>query len=250
MFLLSGLLGFSLSTLASAALPQTPLLQNPDHGEASYNIPTVHESAVLARRMLRQSSIATLSTIFPSTSSSEQDAPLHAAENRPATVAGAPIGLMDYYADCFPGGNPAILAIDIATTFRNAGSGSNVSLSLTWTTSDRKWDSPASLPRFSVIGRLVDVPSGDWETDWKLRACFLLKHPDAVSWLPGGRIHRSHWTKLVVEEIYWIGGFGDRAYIGWIPKEEWTSITDAEIDKARLPGEEPASSGSFWRSWW
>ena len=42
----------------------------------------------------------------------------------------------------------------------------------------------------------------------------------------------------MVEGVYWFGGFGDRARIGWIPIEEWKGVTDAEIGSARLAGEE------------
>ena len=42
----------------------------------------------------------------------------------------------------------------------------------------------------------------------------------------------------MVEKIYWIGGFGDRAFIGWIPNSLWSSISEEEVGKARLVGEE------------
>ncbi len=42
---------------------------------------------------------------------------------------------------------------------------------------------------------------------------------------------------MVVEEFYWFGGFGDRAYIGWIPIEEWRGVTEEEVANARLVGE-------------
>lgn len=67
--------------------------------------------------------------------------------------------------------------------------------------------------------------------------CFEEKHPDARAWLPGNRIHESWWGRLAVEEVYWIGGFGDRAYIGWIPIDEWRSVTDGEVEECRLVGE-------------
>ena len=41
----------------------------------------------------------------------------------------------------------------------------------------------------------------------------------------------------MVEEFYWFGGFGDRAYIGWIPIEEWRGVTEEEVANARLVGE-------------
>lgn len=49
---------------------------------------------------------------------------------------------------------------------------------------------------------------------------------------------------MVVNEVYWIGGFGDRAYIGWIPVEEWRNVTRGEWEAVRLPGEEKG-----WKEW-
>lgn len=43
---------------------------------------------------------------------------------------------------------------------------------------------------------------------------------------------------MVVREIYWIGGFGDRAFIGWIPEGVWSGVSEDEVAKARLIGED------------
>ncbi|KAF2131170.1 hypothetical protein P153DRAFT_365768 [Dothidotthia symphoricarpi CBS 119687] len=227
---LSGAL-LSLISLTSASNLPSPerLLTNPDlKHEGGYKIPTVHESAVQARRILRLESIGTLSTVFPST---------HTTEQRPSDVGGVPIGLMDYFGDCEPEtGNPTILAISIATSFKNVDAGSNITLSLRWHPQDDKWRSPASLPRFSLVGRLEELNSADLEAAG-VAACYVKYHPDAAWWLPGNPIHQSKWVRLIVEEVYWIGGFGDRAYIGWIPREEWQSVTPKEIDSCKLPGE-------------
>jgi Pyridoxamine 5'-phosphate oxidase len=61
--------------------------------------------------------------------------------------------------------------------------------------------------------------------------------------MPGNRIHQSRWVRLVVREVYWFGGFGDRAYIGWIPRSTWQNVTEEEIEDCKLPGEQ----GSFWQ---
>jgi hypothetical protein len=232
---------FSLISLTSASnLPATSdLFANPDpaHG-AAWEIPTVHESAVQARRVLHLENIGTLSTVFPST---------HSTENRPSDVGGTPIGLMDYFADCEPStGNPTILAITIATSFKNVAAGSNITLSLRWHAPYKRPYSAAAVPRFSLVGRLEDL-SAEEVRDQSVAACFVKYHPDAVAWLPGNRIHQSKWVRLVVEEIYWIGGFGDRAYIGWIPVEEWHNVTKEEIENCRLPGEK--TGWASWRSW-
>ncbi|KAL8741351.1 MAG: hypothetical protein Q9190_006035 [Brigantiaea leucoxantha] len=213
--------------LSSSSLPHTE------------HIPTVHESAVQARRILNLSSIATLSTVFPSTHSSA-----HAIENRPSDLEGAAIGLIDYYASCDPHPyDPTILAISIATSFKNARAGSNVTLSLRYHPpldhppgEDIFTYSPANLPRFSLVGHIEPV-SVDDVRDSGIDECFLNRHPDAKAWQPGNAIHESWWAKLVVEELYWIGGFGDRAYIGWIPIEEWRGVTQEEVAAARLRGE-------------
>lgn len=70
-----------------------------------------------------------------------------------------------------------------------------------------------------------------------IKSCFLASHPDATLWTPGNDIHESWWARLVVEEVYWIGGFGDQAYIGWIPVEIYRAVTAKEVNKVRLVGE-------------
>ncbi|KAL1302863.1 hypothetical protein AAFC00_003192 [Neodothiora populina] len=241
--------GLAPLTLASLVTPQQQHVFSNPAGPSTYRIPTVHESAVQARRILRLENIATLSTVFPSDSSSvvaSSDNDVHVSENRPEGLGGAPIGLMDYYADCEPStGNPTILAIGIATSFKNVAAGSNITLSLRYHPQDGRWHSAAALPRYSLIGHLEDIPASE-ATKAGLAACFVKSHPDAAAWLPGNRIHESHWVRLVVDEIYWIGGFGDRAYIGWIPVNEWTNVTEAEVDECRLPGEKAGWSRRAW----
>jgi hypothetical protein len=156
---------------------------------------------------------------------------------------------MDYIADCEPGGNPTILAINIATSFKNVAAGSNISLSLQWTppyppkSRIESWSSKeatpysaANLPRFSLIGYLEKIQKEEVES-LELGKCFTKAHPDAKYWLPGNSIHESEWVRLVVQDVYWIGGFGDRAYIGWISVNEWNIVTTKEWEKIRLPGE-------------
>ncbi|TQS33615.1 hypothetical protein Golomagni_06032, partial [Golovinomyces magnicellulatus] len=209
-------------------------------------------------------------TVFP-------DARNRAAtqENRPSGLDGLPIGLMDYIADCEDEGNPTILAIKIGTTFKNVRAGSNISVSLQWTppyppakrisllsritsylpffggidgsSGDAPPDtvpySAANLPRFSLVGYLEPIDA-DEETSQSLADCYTSKHRDAKYWLPGNRIHSSEWVRLVVTQVYWIGGFGDRAYIGWIPIDEWKSVTRDEWKDIKLPGED-----KDWHEW-
>jgi hypothetical protein len=249
------------------SLPLTAIAHAIPSTDASpLGIPTVKDSAVLARRVIHLSKIGTLSTVFqPSSAVSRDDVDADASE----ALAGTPIGLPDYFADCDPqdDGNPTILAIDIATPFRNVRSGSNISLGVEWVppyppskrislwsrlaslfsvaqdTPDTSPYSAANLPRFSLMGYLESLD--DWGANLgELAECFVAKHPDARYWLPGNRIHRSRWVRLVVTHVYWVGGFGDRAYIGWIPVEMYNSVTRDEWEAVRLPGEKPG-----WNEW-
>ena len=149
------------------------------------------------------------------------------------------MGLMDYFGDCEPStGNPTILAIDIATSFKNVAAGSNITLSVRWhlpNMYEHKY-SAAGSPRFALVGYLEDIQDDDAQ-EQGIAECFTKYHPEAVMWLPGNKIHESHWARLVVQDIYWIGGFGDRAYIGWIPDEDWRNVTLEEVQNCRLPGE-------------
>jgi hypothetical protein len=251
-----------LATAAAASAVPAPepeaqyFFENPSQPSASgYRIPTSRESAVMARRILRLTPLGTLSTVFP-------------AGGHDGGLGGVPVGLMDYIADCEGGGDPTILAIKIATSFRNVAAGSNISLSMRWAPPhppDRRlglWArlfgggaaagegreavpySAANLPRFSLVGRLEKMEFGSDAEYRRVTKCFTTTHRDARYWLPGNRIHESEFVRLVVTRVYWIGGFGDRAYIGWIPVDEWKGVTEEDVEGIRLPGEK-----SGWDEW-
>ncbi|TKA55883.1 hypothetical protein B0A49_11486 [Cryomyces minteri] len=148
--------------------PPQHIFSNPP-SSSDFKIPTIHESAIQARRILNLETIGTLSTVFPHSSSVEP------AENRPSGLEGAPIGLMDYYANCEPQtGNPTILAISIATSFKNVAAGSNITLSLRWHPPDahlRRY-SAANLPRFSLVGHLEELTQLEIEKEG-INGCFV-----------------------------------------------------------------------------
>lgn len=261
--MLSIVAGLSLFWAAASALriPSVHtqhVVANPSEHEGGYRIPTVHETVVMARRILHLSSIGTLVTSFPETSRSYDD-DLHTSENRPSGIEGSPIGLMEYYADCEPDtGNPTFLAINIATPYKNFAAGSNISLGVRWwpkqsniySSLDEDEDiptphTPAALPRFSLHGRLEPISGVDLAKNL-IPACFLKAHPDSVLWQPGNDIHTSEYMRFVVEHIYWFGGFGDRARIGWLPVAEYKNVTREEIEACRLPGEGKKDDGKSW----
>ena len=261
----------ALSGAAMAAEGPSALFSNPAN---DYKIPSSYESAVMGRRILALSKLATLSTVFPDAGShavGDDEEEVDVLERRPEGLGGVPVGLMDYVADCEDEGNPTILAIKIATSFKNVAAGSNITLSMRWTppyppssrisflsrlsgyitgsypspesTPDPVPYSAANLPRFSLLGYLEPI-NPDPVSSVQLAACFTRKHHDAKYWLPGNVIHESEWARLVVTQVYWIGGFGDRAYIGWIPIDEWKNVTKEEWQGIELPGEEKG-----WHEW-
>lgn len=259
--------GLSAASSVGQVAPQH-IFSNPEHTSSDFHFPTVRESVAQARKILHLTTIGDLVTSFPITSSSKD---VSTSENRPQDVEGAPIGLMEYYADCDPhSGNPILLALDIATPYKNYNQGSNISLSIRWWPTQKNtysaFDSftswmwkqdedeiptphtPAALPRFSLHGHLETV-SEERLKDGKIQACFLRSHPDSIYWQPGNDIHQSHYAQLVVDHIYWFGGFGDRARIGWLPLDIWQNLTMQEIIAAKLPGERRDKHGHS-SSWW
>jgi hypothetical protein len=135
------------------------------------------------------------------------------------------------------------LALSVSTSTRNAVAGSNVSLSISW------WDtysrlthrdpwSAANLPRASLIGYLEEMSEKDIELN-DIVACYTGVHRDSRLWLPGDSraAHQGAWMRLIVQEVYWIGGFGDRNYIGWFDPKEWRDIRRKDLEEVRLPGE-------------
>ncbi|PHH66361.1 hypothetical protein CDD81_7416 [Ophiocordyceps australis] len=232
-----------------------------DEQAKAAKIPTSYESAVMGRRILALSKLATFTTVFPSSQG------FAAEENRPQGLDGVPIGLVDYVADCEDTGNPTILAITIGTSFKNVRDGSNLTLSLRWTPPyppakrisllsriARLWSkrgplpdpvpySAANLARFSLFGHLEPLNATS-SSAADVTVCYTGKHPDAKYWLPGNKIHNSEWMRFVVTHVYWIGGFGNRAYIGWIPVDEWKSVTRKEWEAIELPGEKEG-----WNEW-
>ena len=189
------------------------------------DLPTPYESAIQARQILQSERYGVLSTIFPSTThastAADDSTDLHAWERRPASVAGLPVGLPEYVADCEGTGDPTLLAIGISTSAKNWAAGSNVSLAITsHDASGRDWMSQAAHPRYTLFGHIEKLTEEEVQ-EQGVGVCFAKTHPDAIAWYPGNPIHESYWVRLVVEEVYWIGGFGDRAYIGWISKDDW-----------------------------
>lgn len=181
-------------------------------------IPDEDEAASVARTLVARESLANINTFT----------------TVPGRLEAIPVSMMEYYADCDDDGDPYWLVVDIGSTNRNIARGSPFSWSIRVGDHPRNDDvdpnypgaipsSPAGSPRINLVGRLENVTFSNPRELIKLERCFVARHPDAKYWLPYNPItpHSSHWTKFVVEEIYMVGGFGDRAYIGTIDSKKY-----------------------------
>lgn len=190
-----------LAAAAAAAAPVHP----------SFKVPTVEDAAIEARTLINRESLANLATYD---------------EKRQT-----PVSFMEYYADCDDDGTLTLLSLAIGSSFRNIAAGSAASLSVR--VGDHAVNdhvdphypggivtSPAGSPRISLYGKFEDALPEDHA---RLASCFLKRHPDAKWWLPGNPIHSSKWTQFKVEGAYFLGGFGDRAFIGDIPVDLYKS---------------------------
>lgn len=174
---------------------------------SALKIPTAAEAAIEARTLIHRESLANLATIDAKTK--------------------LPVSFMEYFADCDSDGTLTLLALNIGTSYRNIANGSPASLSIR--VGDHAINdnvnphypggivnSPAGSPRISLQGTFTEVENTPQNLA-RLTKCFIKRHPDAKWWLPGNPIHTSHWTQFKVSDVYFLGGFGDRAYIGSIP---------------------------------
>lgn len=75
----------------------------------------------------------------------------------------------------------------------------------------------ASKRRSVLYGKVKRVEASE-DTTKALHKCFVAHHPDAAYWTPGSDAspHTALWVRFQPERIYYVGGFGDEHYIGWI----------------------------------
>lgn len=177
------------------------------------------EAAIVARTLVNRESLVDINTI--------------------ANYSGrlVPISSMEYYADCDNDGDPYWLALDIGLPMRNIKAGSAFSWSIkvgdhpqhepvNSTYPGTVPNSPAGSPRAVFEGSLAPVEFLSPDQKKELESCFLGRHPDAKWWLPDAEHspHKSCWIKFTVDKVHFIGGFGDRAYIGDIDSNTYHGI--------------------------
>ncbi|KAB5562987.1 pyridoxamine 5'-phosphate oxidase-domain-containing protein [Coniochaeta sp. 2T2.1] len=271
------------STLAATLLTYAlgaSAAPSPHHKQAStHRIPTSRESAVLGRRILALTPIGTLATVFQDGDSSTSHGEPSGLAGVPlsmmdyisdCTEHGDPtllaLNIETHFRNVRAGSNislavrwtPPYAPDKRIKSSHKSHTFQSILSHIGWGPSEVTDEaephestsySAANLPRFSLLGYIEAIDGGDDRSDpdsvgAQLAKCYTAAHPDAKYWLPGNRIHEAHFVRLVVTHVYWVGGFGDRAYIGWIPVEEWKNVTREEVEGVRLPGEKKG-----WDEW-
>ncbi|KAJ1512980.1 hypothetical protein HMI54_014778 [Coelomomyces lativittatus] len=107
------------------------------------------------------------------------------------------------------------LSQNVKNGFQRFPSRFNATLAIHELTTEVHMDSP----RLTLFGHLISIPinASMFHQAWE---CYVAQHPDAKPWkkmMDTG--HAFKFYQLVVDGIYWIGGFGGLHYIGFIDKE-------------------------------
>lgn len=245
--------------LNRAESAELPSIDSDDEIRSTLRRPSWFDSVLMARRLLAKSTVGIASTVYQ-----------HSDSSSAADLQGVSISLPEYIADCSEidssndnNGNPILLGLYVSTTFQNIAKGSNISLSIDWWSHLKDTNplypgfplSEAGLPRISLLGYVerlnLSSASSPATTKAELEECFFATHPDAKVWAPGNpdSPHSGFWARMVVTQVYWIGGFGDLQQIGWMNVTDWKGVgrygSDERIgdgsgrgwEDVRLPGE-------------
>ncbi|KAF0533468.1 pyridoxamine 5-phosphate oxidase-domain-containing protein [Gigaspora margarita] len=173
---------------------------------------TEQEAAIVARSLVFETGTGTLVTVMKTKEE----------------LQGYPFGLFDYFSDdCPPTGNPLMLLTDYQLNVKNARENDfKVSLMIQKFSKNETYF-PMAEPRLNLFGKLVKIENDEILA---VQECFLKKHPRARDWIPG-RGHDFNFYRLKVVDIYFVGGFGDKRYIGYI---DLTYYKSAQVGLPRL----------------
>ncbi|CED84463.1 FMN-binding split barrel [Phaffia rhodozyma] len=177
----------------------------------SYSIDrqTMPEAAVSARKLLTEQGTGTIGTVFPA--------------DRPDDIAGSPFALMEYQVP-HPKDQSSLLLLlmPISTSTKNILASSSHEASFTVQNSKGRVDQE----RVSLIGNVTLERELTMAQDALYTKHYLRLHPEAIAWLPSAPAspHVSYWARLDPREVYYVGGFGDTKYIGWIDLDTWKNV--------------------------
>ncbi|KAJ3571699.1 hypothetical protein NP233_g3581 [Leucocoprinus birnbaumii] len=199
---------------------------------------TVHDAAQVARKLVENSrnSVGSMATVFPSDDprSPGEDPETFLEAPVPNSPGAMPFSLPEYYASCHQNGSLTLLFLPISRHSRNIlqSEGQTASISIT---------SPipaAARPRVALIGNVTVFKNSANVPDLsRVRHCYLSKHPDATQWLPDDdeAAHIAYWARFDPHTVYFVGGFGDEHYIGYIPVQLYQAAWANTLESGAAP---------------
>ncbi|WWD18747.1 hypothetical protein CI109_103201 [Kwoniella shandongensis] len=188
---------------------------------------TLAEAAVNTKKLVHRYTTGTMASVFPDTSDN----------------AGRPFALMEYHAPCHPSPSLTFLLLPISLSTSNILHTDHHYATYTVTTPPEGARTPMSQGRVAFMGNITLLPDLSHAESQALAKCYTQYHPDARWWLPDtkGSPHVSIWARFDVDDIYYVGGFGDTHYIGHIPTDLYARAGEKKIeqeDEASGLGEE------------
>ncbi|WVQ84374.1 hypothetical protein IAT38_006526 [Cryptococcus sp. DSM 104549] len=180
---------------------------------------TIGEAAVNTKKLIHDVSTGTMASVFP----------------EGTDHAGRPFALMEYHAPCHPSPSLTFLLLPVSLSTRNILNTPSHRATYTVQTPTQGVKSPMSKGRVAFIGNVTTLPDISGDEQKELEKCYLKYHPDAKYWVPGApdTPHFAVWARFDIDDIYYVGGFGDTHYIGHIPLSIYTKAgeKDAELDE-------------------
>ncbi|KAL0956364.1 hypothetical protein HGRIS_002512 [Hohenbuehelia grisea] len=165
---------------------------------------TVWDAARIAHELIEDSvdAVATMATIYPSNHSISPN---------------EPFALQEYYASCYHNGSLTLLFLPISRHSQNILQSPHRAASITIASQNPA----AKKPRIALVGNVTIFRDRRAADEAAIKRCYLAKHPDARWWLPDDddAAHLSYWARFDPQTVYFVGGFGDKHYIGYIPLE-------------------------------
>lgn len=217
------------------------------------------QAAVVARSLVRYENIGTLATLF-------HKGPAGPGQHEPETqdqvafdmsavgdteynrileneaespIEGYPFTLFDYFVDLpqYPG-SPIFFISKLQKSVTNIKHDSRASFTIQSSPKfsckfmDTTSFTPMESGRVCLVGKVVSIIEENGPTFINVcRAEFLKIHPDSKNWIG---LKDFSFYRLEVEKIYWIGGFGNIHYIGWIRSKLYTSVSEKKLPAPRI----------------
>jgi hypothetical protein len=131
--------------------------------------------------------------------------------------AGFPFGSVASFADQDPSnGKPLLLLSQLERNVINFNDDARCSLAIQTPVEQLGDTDPMAAPRMTLLGTLIPVPDDQYD---QARKTYLNKHPSAM-WIDFPDFGLYYFNST---DVYWVGGFGNEHYIGWVDAGSYLS---------------------------